>query len=198
MFPKTALELAQIGIDAQIVGNYSPLLRAQTIRSLASLLHHLHTINPDCVPPLSGVKKDALALIVQPGWAQHTLFIEFSKYVKEGDTPDRFEKEKVKIPPVASNPGPLATDTNLVQAAIVHYQPTVDAGLILDNAGNVWINSVQSFRLHSSLIPTDVKASDNQTIPHFHVVFITLCANIHLYDEIITKQNLTISSTCNV
>ena len=60
------------------------------------------------------------------------------------------------------------------------------------------MNSIRSFRLHSSLVPMDVKATDDKSIPHFHIVFITLCTNIYLYDEILAKHNLIIDSTRNL
>ena len=197
-FPQTAAELAQLGIDAQIAGNYAPLMRAQSIRSLATLLNYLHSFSNGTTPPLSGTAKDALDLLIYPDWARHTLFTEYSKFVKNEDSPGNFSTNKCEIPPVASHPTSSSSDIDFAQAAIVHFQPTVDAGIILDDSGNVWMNSIRSFRLHTSIVPTDVKATDDKSIPHFHVVFITLCANTHLYDEILAKHNLTIAPNRNL
>ncbi|KAK1218878.1 hypothetical protein PQX77_018405 [Marasmius sp. AFHP31] len=196
MFPNSSQELQQLHTSAQQPGNFMPVIRLFLMRSVATLLRHLHGVAPDRVPAPSGTIHECLSLAFPPPWTEHTAYIHTRQHIRDTDGEQHWENHKVTVPQVPNAPPAHFPVEALARGSHVYYSHLSHFGIFHVDAGYTYPPNMQAYQLYLLLAPQE--SSEKALRSQYRFLCITLMALARLYRELLVRHNFIVAGVRNL
>ncbi|KAL0062927.1 hypothetical protein AAF712_010189 [Marasmius tenuissimus] len=196
-FPASSEELQQLVARSQLPGEFDALIKLRYIRGLAHLLRYIHTKAPDRVPDLSGVAMNCLNVPNNPEWARHTMYHDYERAISATDSAEHWTNNPVQLPRFTSVPRTTEDPTTIADEAFVHFEFRRHLGVMVTDNGYIYTPSVLADILYRDLSPV-VPRTDTGSVPDFRTHFITLAANVGMYQDILVDGRIEVAASRHI